>query len=357
MIARIRRLRYPLSCIPLLLLVIVVSGCIGNSNPQDTLSPAGAAAADSKRLFYPAFWIAVAIFFLTEGALLLAVFRFRHRGAPSDRLPKQVHGNTRLEVAWTIAPALLLAILAVPTIATIFHLRPSNEGDPLNVTVIGHQWWWEFRYPDLGVVTANELHIPTHRRINLVLQSGDVIHIFYVPRLAGGMDNVPGHNNTMWIEANQEGVYQGQCTQFCGASHAFMRFKVFADSPQNFDAWVQHQKEGPVNPATLPDQGNQVTYTYNGKPGTPAGGLKVFANNACIGCHAITGVANGMVGPNLTHFGERTSLAGASLANTPDNVARWIHNPQEVKPEAKMPNLHLSDEEIANLVAYLESLK
>lgn len=362
MASRIARLRRFVVVAPFLILtVLLASGCFGNSNPQDTLSPRGAVAADIRRLFYPVFWIAVVVFVITEGLLVIIVIKFRHRPGQGDALPKQIHGNTRAELAWTIAPALVLALITVPTIATIYHLTPNSQNDPLNVQVIGHQWWWEFKYPDLGVVTANELHIPLHRRINLTLNSDDVIHIFYVPELAGGMDNVPNHNNMMWIEADRAGAYQGQCTQFCGASHAFMRFKVMADT--DFDGWAAHQKEAPVSPngsagtPTPPAGGTAVTYTYNGKQGTAAGGLQVFSQNACIGCHTIQGISQGMVGPNLTHFGERTSLAGASLTNTPANVAKWIHDPQAVKPEAKMPNLHLSDDQLANLVAYLESLK
>ena len=370
MVSRVRRLWRFLVSAPLLLTIMVLaSGCFGDSNPQDVLAPRGAVAADDKRLFYVSFWIAVVVFVLTEGMLLLAVMKFRHRRERGDALPKQIHGNTRMEIAWTIAPALILAALTVPTIATIYHLRPSNQGDPLNVTVIGHQWWWEFQYPDLGVVTANELHIPSHRRVNLLLHTGDVTHIFYVPQLAGGMDNVANHDNSMWIEGDREGTYQGQCTQFCGASHAFMRFKVRVDSPTNFDNWVAAQKAAPVNPnggpgtPTPQSVGAAPSFTYNGHTGTPAGGLQVFSSNACIGCHTIQGISAGKVGPNLTHFGSRTSLAGASLSNDPtngigpNNVAKWIHDPQAVKPEAKMPNLHLTDDQIANLVAYLESLK
>jgi len=319
--------------------VLATSACFGSSNPQDTLSPRGPVAHDQKQLFYPIFWIAVAVFVLVEGLLVYALVRFRHRPG-YEGLPKQVHGNTRVEIGWTIAPTLLLAIITVPTVATIYRLAPKEIDNPLHVTVVGHQWWWEFQYTDaeVGVVTANELHIPLHRRVNLKLNSIDVIHAFFVPELAGQVDVVPGHNNEMWIQADHAGTFSGQCNQFCGTSHAFMRFKVMGDS--DFDSWVQQQKAPPTPPQ-----------------GDTQAGATAFANGACIGCHTIQGVSQGKVGPNLTHFGSRTSLAGASLDNNSTDVAKWIRNPQAVKPEAKMPNLHLDEQTIADLVTYLESLK
>jgi cytochrome c oxidase subunit 2 len=368
MVSRFRGLRRLLVGAPFLIATLLLaSGCFGSKNPQDVLSPRGAVAADDKSLFYVSFWIAVVVFVITEGALLLAVMKFRHRRGSPDVLPKQVHGNTRIEIAWTIAPALILAALTVPTIATIYHLRPSQQGNPLNVTVIGHQWWWEFQYPDQKVTTANELHIPTHRRVNLLLKTNDVTHIFYVPVLAGGMDSVANHDNEIWIEADHEGTYQGQCTQFCGASHAFMRFKVMAESQSDFDTWAQHQNAQPITPAGGPGtptpgfDGTQSTYVYNGLQGTAAAGYKdfqaLYPKGACIACHAVQGVSAGKVGPNLTHFGERTSLAGATLSNTPDNVAKWLKDPPGIKPNSDMPNLNLTDQQIADLVSYLESLK
>ena len=341
MASRSRLFRRLIQCSALLLLAVGSAACIGDKNPQDTLSPRGPAAADAKALFYPAFWIAVVVFFLVEGALVYFVVRFRHRRGV-DRLPRQVHGNTRAEIAWTIAPTLLLGLLSIPTVATIYHLAPSRYSDsnPINVSVIGHQWWWEFDYTDLGVTTANELHIPTGRAIVLTLGSVDVIHAFFVPQLAGQIDAVPGHQNQLFIQADKAGTYLGQCTQFCGASHAFMRFRVMADTPDDFTGWLNGQKQGPVAPTSSTQAGAQD-----------------FANGACIGCHTIQTVSTGKVGPNLTHFGTRTTLAGATLDNTPDNVAKWIRDPQAVKPSAKMPNLHLSEQEITDLVAYLESLK
>jgi cytochrome c oxidase subunit 2 len=334
---RTRRLRRLLIVGSMLVAVLVSTACVGSPNPEDTLSPHGQVARDQQQLLIVALWIAGAVFFLVEGALVYAVIRFRHRrGEPG--LPRQIHGNTRIEIAWTIAPTLLLAGLTIPTVATIYRLEPKTTPTSMQVRVVGHQWWWEFQYTDQGVVTANELHIPLHTRVNLTLNSADVIHAFFVPELAGQLDVVPGHNNQMWIESDRPGTYLGQCTQFCGTSHAYMRFRVMVDP--DFDAWLANQKAPPVAPTDA-----------------TAAGAKAFAGGACIGCHAITGVSQGAVGPNLTHFASRTTLAGSTLDNTPENVAKWLRNPADVKPEAKMPNYHLSDEDINNLVTYLESLK
>jgi cytochrome c oxidase subunit 2 len=256
-----------------------------------------------------------------------------------------------MEIGWTIAPTLLLALLAIPTVATIYHLAPSRQigNDPLRITVVGHQWWWEFDYPDQKVVTANELHIPAGRSILLTIDSVDVIHAFYVPELAGQIDAIKGHHNQLWLQADQPGTYLGQCTQFCGASHAFMRFRVMADSQSDWDSWVTNQEQPPV-----------------AAPGNAAAGAQLFATGSftvdkviyqCVACHAINGVSQGAVGPNLTHFATRTSFAGGTLDNTPENVTKWLHDPRAIKPNAVMPNLHLTDEQIASLVAYLGTLK
>jgi cytochrome c oxidase subunit 2 len=347
--ARVRPLRTLLIVVGIVLATVLLGACQGSSNPQDTLSPQGPVARTQTTLFYTVFWIAVVIFFAVEGTLLYVMFRFRHRRGPEEILPKQVHGNTRMEIGWTIAPTLLLAIIAIPTVATIYNLRPSEKNNPLHVTVVGHQWWWEFKYDELGITTANEMHIPANRPVNITLQSKDVIHAFHVPSLAGQIDAVPGHDNLMWLQADNPGTYLGQCTQFCGESHAFMRFRVIADAPNDFDAWAANQKAGPVAPTGNTQAGAQLfatgSFTVNG------------TQYQCIACHTIQGVSQGQVGPNLTHFDSRTTFAGATLDNTPDEVARWLHNPQAIKPGAIMPNLHLTDQQIADLVAYLESLK
>jgi cytochrome c oxidase subunit 2 len=320
------------------LLAMVAAACASNA-PQDTLKPAGPNARTIDHLINPVFLVAAVVFVAVEGMALVFVIRYRHReGAPE---PVQVHGNTRLEVGWTLIPALILLTIAVPTIATIFKLarKPANA---INVTVTAHQWWWEYNYTDLGVVTANELHMPTNRPLELTLVGADVIHSFWVPKLSGKTDVVPGRQNHMNISGDKVGTYLGQCTEFCGLSHANMRLKAMVQSPQDFQAWVDNQRLAAAAPA----------------PGSPAAdGLALFSAKGCSGCHTVEGVSAGKVGPNLTHLSSRTSFAGSMFALNPDNLRLWLRNPPGVKPGSKMPNLNLSGDEITKLIAYLETLK
>ncbi|MGH2350349.1 MAG: cytochrome c oxidase subunit II, partial [Chloroflexota bacterium] len=212
---------------------------------------------------------------------------------------------------------------------------------------IGHQWWWEFQYPELGVTTANELHIPVGVPINLELESADVIHSFWVPHLAGKTDAIPGRVNRLWFLADEPGTYNGQCAEFCGIEHALMRMLVIAESQSEFDAWVRNERSIPAFAATPTAQDSLVTR-----------GAQLFANGVCITCHTIRGTAaQGKVGPELTHVGSRQTIAANTLPNTPEGLERWLRNPQAVKPGNLMPNLNLSDEDIDALVAYLQSLK
>lgn len=321
-------------------LALLFAACAKNA-PQDTLDPAGPIAARINELFWPVFWIAVGIFVLVEGALLWAVIRYRHRGDGPG--PQQVHGNTRLEIAWTVAPALLLAIfVAIPTVATIINLSRKPSGDVLEVKVTAHQWWWAYEYTDLRVVTANELHIPVGKPVFITLESDDVIHSFWVPRLAGKQDVVPGRTNTMTIEASEPGRYPGQCTEYCGLSHANMRLLVVAESPEDFDDWVSRQRLPADSPAdALAGEGENL-----------------FLSGACAGCHTINGTsAQGKVGPDLTHVAGRSVFAGAMFDLNSENLAKWLRDPPGVKPGSRMPNLGLSEGEIEALIAYLETLK
>jgi cytochrome c oxidase subunit II len=312
----------------------------GGTLPQNTLKPAGPTARTIDRLFDPVFWIAVAVFFLVEGLLVVALIRFRHR--PGTPVPVQVHGNRRMEIAWTIAPAVLLAVIAVPTLVTVFSLyrTPTNA---LTLEVTGHQWWWDVKYPSLGVETANEIHIPVGKKILVKVTSYDVIHSFWVPRLAGKQDLEPGKVNHLTIEADAPGTYLGQCAEYCGTSHANMRLRVIAQTPADFQTWAAAQQE----PTTQP----------------PADILTILGNRGCGGCHTINGVSvkgvplAGIIGPNLTHFGSRTTFAGSIFPNTPQELAAWLRNPPARKPGADMPNLGLSDQEVQALVTYLEGLK
>jgi cytochrome c oxidase subunit II len=282
------------------------------------------------------------IFAIVIVAFTLAVFTFSSRVGEANP-PSTASSDLGLEIAWTLGPALVLLMISVPTIRTIFRSQPPvAPAGALEITVIAHQWWWEFQYPD-GAKTGNELHIPINRPIRLHLQSGDVIHSFWVPALGGKRDVVPGQINELTFVATVPGMYYGQCAEFCGLSHANMRFRAFVDSPDDFAKWDKEQLAGPA-PAPANDQ-------------LASDGAKVFADSPCTTCHMIQGVSKGYIGPNLTHFGSRTTLAAGVLKNTPENVARWIEDPQEIKPGANMPALLLPGAKMNALVAYLESLK
>ncbi|MGD2063740.1 MAG: cytochrome c oxidase subunit II [Nitrospirota bacterium] len=280
-------------------------------------------------------------------AMFLALLRYSTR---SERVPATlpVHREHKwLEIAWTVGPAIVLVAIAIPTVRTTFRTQPTvaPEG-ALVVEVTGHQWWWEVNYPELKVVTANEIHVPAGRPVRFELRSADVIHSFWVPALGGKRDIIPGHVNTITATPRTPGVYLGQCAEFCGLSHANMRFRVFVEAADAFQAWAAHQ----IEPAAVPARPTVVT--------TPVeAGARLFATNLCVTCHALKGVATQRVGPDLTHFASRTTLAGGTLENTPANLAAWLRDPEAVKPGAQMPKLGLTDTEVTQLVAYLGSLK
>jgi cytochrome c oxidase subunit 2 len=285
-------------------------------------------------------WACAVIAVFVSVALTLILLRFRARPG-ADGLPRQIRGHTALELAWTIAPALILLVIAIPTIQVIF--RTQTAAAPpraLLVTVRGWQWWWEFRYPSLDVVTANELHLPVGRPVVLALEGPDVIHSFWVPQLGGKRDVVPGRLNHISLTPERAGEYWGQCAEFCGASHANMRLRVIVEDPAAFDRWTAAQKTAPPEPA-----------------GAAADGKAVFARSACVGCHTIRGVSAGVLGPDLTHFGSRALFGAGLWPNTVDNVVAWVRDPPALKPGSKMPNLHLSETDARALAAYLTSLK
>lgn len=328
----------------LVALAILVAAC-GDAGPQDTLHPQGPVAEKVDGLFKPVFWIAVFVFFLVEGLILYAVIKFRARPGQTDE-PKQVHGNKRLELTWTIIPALLLAGIAFPTVATIFDITAKPGADKLAVKVVGHQWWWEYRYQNVkpAVVTANELVIPLNKPVYLELESADVIHSFWVPKLSGKQDVVPGRTNTLEFVATKPGEYFGQCAEFCAISHANMRLRVKALPPAEFDAWLKSQQRPALDPAS-PEA---------------ARGREVFMANACVQCHAIAGTdAAGTVGPNLTHFAGRGTFAAAVYENNDENLYKWIEDAPGRKAGVIMPSFKgtLTPEQIRALVAYLRSLR
>jgi cytochrome c oxidase subunit 2 len=325
--------------------VVFLAACADDA-PQDTLEPAGPVARKIDGLWDVTFWIAAIIFLIVEALLVYAVIRYRRRPGHEDDVPPQVHGNTKLELGWTLAPAVILMGLAIPTVALVLDLGDKPEGEQvLKVEVLAQQFWWEYRYgqfegDDLDVVTANELHIPADRDVVLTLKSDDVIHSFWVPKLAGKQDVVPGRTHEMLIHADRPGAYEGQCVEFCGLSHANMRLRVFAHPEEEFLQWVRDQRR----PAAEPAEGTLA-----------AEGQELFTAQ-CGSCHTVDGVSEGEVGPNLTHFASRTTFAGAIFENTPGNLKIWLRNPPEAKPGAKMPNLNLREPDIDALVAYLTSL-
>ncbi|MHB8671144.1 MAG: cytochrome c oxidase subunit II [Acidimicrobiales bacterium] len=331
------------------LALLVLNGCARHA-PQDTLRPASPAGRSIQHLFVPVFWIAVGVFVLVQGLLLVGLFRFRDRGGDDQPEPRQVHGNTRLEIGWTAAPALLLLFfVAVPTLPVLFRLARSPSKDAVHVTVVGHQFWWEYRYTDLGVVTANELHFPAGRDVSLRLDGtlkespADVIHGFWVPRLNGKRYMLPGRVNRLTLHADHPGIYLGQCTEFCGLSHANMRLQAIAQTEADFARWVDAQRQNAPTPTDLT---------------SPAGlGYQAFESRGCAGCHTVNGYSKGMVGPNLTHIYSRNGFAGEILTMSGDNLRRWLKDPPAVKPGSRMPNLKLSDQDINNLVAYLQTLR
>jgi len=312
--------------------------------PESEFNPAGPVAALQLSYIELSFWIMAGIFIVVAGVLVFTVIRFRERRGQEKEVPPQVEGNTLLEIVWTIVPILLLAILGVVTVSGSFALADlAPPSKAVVVDVVGHQYWFAYQYTNLGVTTANELHIPVGEKIDLELQSADVMHAWWVPRLGGKIDSVPGRTNYMWIEASKPGIYTGQCAEFCGTGHADMRIVVDAQSPAQFNAWLNAMK----HPASVPTSGLAKQ------------GYTDFATAGCDACHSITGTnyTVGVIGPNLTGLANRPMIAGNILPNTPANLAAWLHNPPGVKPGALMPNLHLSPGKIKALVAYLESLK
>ena len=324
----------------LLAVATLVLGACGGPFPQSALDPASDFAWKLQDLFEGIFFWAVVVFVLVEGALIVAILRFRER--PGSPAPKATHGNTILEISWTLAPALVLALIAIPTVKTIWDVDRPARGESLVVQAIGHQWWWEFRYPELGIVTANELHIPVGQQIDVRLTSADVIHSFWFPRLGGKRDVIPGHENQIWFTADSAGLYLGQCAEFCGLSHALMKMQLVAEDPADFEAWVELQRAD----AVVEDS---VQF---------ADGSQAFLQGGCIACHAVRGtIAQGVIGPDLTHVGGRRRIAAGILDNTPENLERWIRHSQELKPGSLMVVPELDDETVGRIVAYLQGLK
>lgn len=383
-------------------LAVLLGACSG-SGPQSALEPASEIGNDINNLWLLVFWVATVIFVLVEGALVYAVWKFRER-RDDDRRPMQLHGNTALEITWTIIPAVLLAVITVPMLRGLFEMREVPKGDDvININVTGHQWWWEFEYveEDIGgrtLVTANELHIPADRDVYLTMTSADVIHSFWIPKLNGKRDVVPGRITNLTLHSDpiadleaagvdrlSDGsfVFLGQCAEFCGLAHADMRVRAFVHDEAGYERWVADQlapvaAEGPgwvtftavctaCHQATVVEDGDVMTVgpdIWVGEDGArytdivECRGARLNPRQTCF---------RSSLAPNLTHFGSRTSLGGATFDNDAEHLAAWIDNPADLKPMDPdrndipagrilgMPDFGLSGGEISDVVALLQS--
>jgi cytochrome c oxidase subunit II len=317
----------------------------GQINSANSFMPESTPARDIYYLALFALTVTGCIFVVVAALLFYAVFKFRARKSDPKHEPAQVYGSTQVELAWTVIPIIIIVVLFLTTARIIFAIQDAPQPkDDLKVTVVGHQFWWEFRYPEYGIVTANELHVPLSTDQHpdttyLTLLSADVDHSFWVPELAGKTDLIPNHPNEMWMDPQKAGVYYGQCAQFCGVEHAKMLIRVYVDTPDQFSAWVKNQQKPAVEDSDV------------------AAGRRIFESEACVNCHAITGTpARGTYGPDLTHLMSRATIAAGAADNTPENLREWIKDPDSFKPGAHMPAMQLSDQQINQVVAYLTTL-
>jgi cytochrome c oxidase subunit II len=406
-------------------LVVFIAAC-AQAHPESVFHHRTDVNRDVDRLFKRLIWLGTFVFVFVEVVLITALVKFRKR--PGQAEPEHVHGNTTLEILWTVIPALILVMIAIPTVRTIFATQSPAKAGALQVDVIGHQWWWEFRYPDYNIVTANELYLPIGRTVNFTLSTQDVIHSFWVPALAGKRDLIarreilPNRVNHIWFtpDSMTASAWNGACVEYCGTSHGNMRFKAFTVSPADFESWAQHQQQSAVSPsgaatgaaagasragaaATPRDTVTVAQVAQAGfiafpreqlpayaVPQTPLPAGLTFDDNlqgdaargsalasgkgTCMVCHAIKGNPTmvGNIGPNLTHFATRTTLGAGLYPNDARHLARWIKNARDMKAGVIMPTLGagqfdptaktavksgLSDQEIADIVAYLQTLK
>jgi cytochrome c oxidase subunit 2 len=318
------------------------------SSPHGTniFAPASTPAKMVTHLSFFVLVITGIIFVVVFTLLAYSLIKFRGRVGDVGREPAQVYGSTQIELAWTIIPILIVVVLFLAT-ARVLHAVQDAPQPPgaIEVTAIGHQYWWEFRYPKLGVVTANELHIPVSDPANptptfLTLLSADTDHSFWIPELAGKTDLIPNHTNRMWMDPLRTGIFLGQCAQYCGVQHAKMLLRVSVDSPEDFAAWVRGQQQHAVQDTSV------------------ATGRRVFESNACMNCHAVAGTnASGRFGPDLTHLMSRATIASGAAKNTPENLRLWIQDPNAIKPGSLMPAMKLSDSDLDAVVSFMETLR
>ncbi len=354
------RRRRPLHLLILALLALGLSAC-GDAE-QNALLPAGPYAQEPHDLIIPVAIIALVVFVLVQGLIIYSSWRYRERADDDGSLPEQVHGNTRLEIVWTVIPALILAAIAVPTVQGIFSQMAEPDDDFMTIEVIGHRWWFEYYYPDHDIYTANEMVIPANTPVRLQMTATDpardasqgVIHSFWVPRLAGKQDLVPGQTTFLNLQADEPGRFLGMCAEYCGLSHANMRIRVEALDDGDWQAWVDNQ----TSPATVPDEGT-----------LEARGRELYGDlgdrQACASCHQVwegDGSRSPGQGPDLTHLMSRQEFAGAIHDLDAENLRAWLADPESMKAMnyeldgIGMPNLNLTDDELDALVAYLLAL-
>jgi cytochrome c oxidase subunit 2 len=335
-------------------LLAALSAACADEYPQTTFRPATELGAAIDNVFMISFWWTMVILAIVLIVLAYILVRFRSRPGVAAR---KIYGNNLAEIAWTAGPAIIVVLILVPTVRTIFFTYREAPEDAMVVEAIGHQWWWEFRYPELGITTANQLHLPVGRAVDIHLSSADVIHNFWVPRLSGKRYNYPvvalpegapqpKNHNRLVFTIDEPGEYSGQCAEFCGVSHALMQMMIVAEPEAEFDAWAARMK-APVN--AIPEEGT-----------IEAQGLTVFQRGGCMACHSINGTTAtiGTIGPNLTGLGSRWKVGAGAAENTAEHLARWIQNSESLKPGSKMmPFPQIAGEDLEALVAYLQSLK
>ena len=338
---------------PLAVLLSVIwqaSAVVGATSPA--LSPTNIFAPEStpaKSIAHLSVFVLIItgiIFVVVFTLLVYSLIKFRGRAVDAGREPAQVFGSTQIDLAWTIIPILIVVVLFLATARVIHAIQDAPQPpSAIEVTAIGHQYWWEFRYPKLGIVTANEMHIPVSDPENptptfLTLLSADTDHSFWIPELAGKTDLIPNHPNRMWMDPHRIGIFLGQCAQYCGVQHAKMLLRVSVDSPEDFAAWVRSQQQPAVQDASVET------------------GRRVFESTACINCHAVAGTnANGRFGPDLTHLMSRATIASGAAPNTPEKLRLWIQDPNKIKPGSLMPAMQLSGTDLDAVVSYMETLR
>lgn len=357
--------------VTLLSLLLLFSGCMELDQNQSALDPKGPVAKQQADAFYITLYLITFLWIVVGGAMLYAVWKYRLKKTDDpNEIPEQSHGHPMIEVGLIIFSAACLVVVAIPTIEGILmtkSLPEEYQEGAITVDVTGYQWWWAFDYPEEGVTTANEIVFPVGKAVKLNLRSADVIHSFWLPKLAGKVDLMPGQENFMWIQADEPGMYWGQCAEFCGDAHAYMLFRARAVSEEEYQAWLENLREGPEIAVNAPEMPAET-------PEDIVHGKDVFMKN-CYSCHMVGG-SGGVNGPNLTNFGSRATIASGWIENNTENLFRWIKEPHKVKPgnymwygvPMKTPGggmmvmdglnkADLSDDEIHAVVAYLQTLK